>query len=271
MIRRLDGAERCRSEQVSGVQWGRGVRRRIGDRLNAPSASDPTDEPRPPVDTNAAVQWIGPVPSARGRERSLRARPARDFQAGKRYHVRVATAAEFLVESLELAEGERDDLAAQVPGVVEPPPSVSIENEAEIWRRAQVACESVAGVWPSQTQLVERFGRARGTISERMSISFEDGELDKKAVIRTFRTTALDGGTGPRRARAHNGGCAQVPRSDTGPQMTKQRLGPGRNCSVPPNSSTHESAKDCWIRCHIALEVRRLSMGSAAEAEGCRG
>jgi hypothetical protein len=47
-------------------------------------------------------------------------------------------------------------------------------------------------VWLSQAQLVELFGKAKGTISEHIKHIFEDGELDKKAVVRSFRTTALD-------------------------------------------------------------------------------
>ena len=48
-------------------------------------------------------------------------------------------------------------------------------------------------VWLSQAQLVELFGKAKGTISEHIKHIFEDEELDKKAVVRLFRTTALDG------------------------------------------------------------------------------
>jgi hypothetical protein len=48
-------------------------------------------------------------------------------------------------------------------------------------------------VWLSQAQLVELFGKAKGTISEHIKHIFEDVELDKKAVVRSFRTTALDG------------------------------------------------------------------------------
>jgi len=40
-------------------------------------------------------------------ERSRRSQRVRDFQAGKRYHVRVTAAAELRVEALDLAEGER--------------------------------------------------------------------------------------------------------------------------------------------------------------------
>jgi hypothetical protein len=48
-------------------------------------------------------------------------------------------------------------------------------------------------VWLSQAQLVEMFGKSKATISEHIKHIFEDEELDKKAVVRSFRTTALDG------------------------------------------------------------------------------
>src|SRR5260221_2221638 len=48
-------------------------------------------------------------------------------------------------------------------------------------------------VWLSQTQIADLFGKAKGTISEHIKHILEDGELDKKAVVRSFRTTALDG------------------------------------------------------------------------------
>jgi len=50
-------------------------------------------------------------------------------------------------------------------------------------------------VWLSQKQLTELFGKAKGTISEHIKHIFEDGELDEKAVVRFFRTTAGDGKT----------------------------------------------------------------------------
>ncbi len=48
-------------------------------------------------------------------------------------------------------------------------------------------------VWLSQKQMGELFGKSKKTISEHISNVFKDGELDKKAVVRNFRTTATDG------------------------------------------------------------------------------
>ena len=48
-------------------------------------------------------------------------------------------------------------------------------------------------VWLSQKQLVDLFGKAKGTISEHIKHIFEDKELDEKSVVRYFRTTAADG------------------------------------------------------------------------------
>ena len=48
-------------------------------------------------------------------------------------------------------------------------------------------------VWLSQAQICEVFGKAKSTISEHIKAIFEEGELDKKAVVRNYRTTANDG------------------------------------------------------------------------------
>ena len=48
-------------------------------------------------------------------------------------------------------------------------------------------------LWLSQKQLTELFGKAKGTISEHIKHFFEDGELVEEAVVRLFRTTAVDG------------------------------------------------------------------------------
>jgi hypothetical protein len=48
-------------------------------------------------------------------------------------------------------------------------------------------------VWVSQRQLTELFGKAKTTISDHIKHIFEDGELVENAVVRFFRTTALDG------------------------------------------------------------------------------
>jgi hypothetical protein len=48
-------------------------------------------------------------------------------------------------------------------------------------------------LWLNQTQLTERFGKAKGTVSEHIRHIFADGELDENSVVRFFRTTAADG------------------------------------------------------------------------------
>jgi len=48
-------------------------------------------------------------------------------------------------------------------------------------------------VWLSQAQMTELFSRNKRTISEHIRNVFKEGELQEKAVVRKFRTTALDG------------------------------------------------------------------------------
>lgn len=48
-------------------------------------------------------------------------------------------------------------------------------------------------IWLSQAQICEVFGKAKSTISEHIKAIFEEGELDKNAVVRNYRTTANDG------------------------------------------------------------------------------
>lgn len=48
-------------------------------------------------------------------------------------------------------------------------------------------------LWLSQAQICEVFGKAKSTISEHIKAIFEEGELDKDAVVRNYRTTASDG------------------------------------------------------------------------------
>ncbi len=48
-------------------------------------------------------------------------------------------------------------------------------------------------VWLTQDQIAMLFGKAKSTISEHIKHIFEEGELDEKAVVRKFRTTAADG------------------------------------------------------------------------------
>jgi putative addiction module component (TIGR02574 family) len=58
----------------------------------------------------------------------------------------MTSAAKLLADALELPEAEREDLAAQLLDSVEPPPGISIEDEAEIRRRARQARDGVAGI-----------------------------------------------------------------------------------------------------------------------------
>ena len=48
-------------------------------------------------------------------------------------------------------------------------------------------------VWLSQAQLCELFNKSKATISEHIKNVFEEGELDKKVVVRKFRTTTQHG------------------------------------------------------------------------------
>ena len=48
-------------------------------------------------------------------------------------------------------------------------------------------------LWLSQKQLGELFGKAKGTVSEHIKHIFEDGELDKEATVRFYRTVQMEG------------------------------------------------------------------------------
>lgn len=48
-------------------------------------------------------------------------------------------------------------------------------------------------LWLTQSQIVELYQSSKSNISEHIKHIFEDGELDEKAVVRKFRTTAADG------------------------------------------------------------------------------
>ena len=48
-------------------------------------------------------------------------------------------------------------------------------------------------LWLSQKQLGELFGKAKGTISEHIKHIFEDGELEKEATVRFYRTVQMEG------------------------------------------------------------------------------
>ena len=48
-------------------------------------------------------------------------------------------------------------------------------------------------LWLNQKQLTELFGKAKGTISEHIKHIFEDGELEREATVRFFRTVQPEG------------------------------------------------------------------------------
>jgi len=48
-------------------------------------------------------------------------------------------------------------------------------------------------VWLTQNQLTELYQTSKSNISEHIKHIFDEGELDKKSVVRKFRTTASDG------------------------------------------------------------------------------
>ena len=58
----------------------------------------------------------------------------------------MTAAAKLLADALALPEAEREDLAAQLLDSLEPPPGISIDDEAEIRRRAQQARDGVPGI-----------------------------------------------------------------------------------------------------------------------------
>lgn len=48
-------------------------------------------------------------------------------------------------------------------------------------------------VWLTQAQLVDLYQSSKANVSEHIKNIFDEGELDKKSVVRKFRTTASDG------------------------------------------------------------------------------
>lgn len=50
-------------------------------------------------------------------------------------------------------------------------------------------------VWLTQAQLCELFQKSKATVSEHLKNIFEEGELNEKAVVAKFATTAKDGRT----------------------------------------------------------------------------
>ena len=60
--------------------------------------------------------------------------------------------------------------------------------------RIQVRMEAET-VWLSLNQIVELYQRDKSVISRHIKNIFEDGELDRKAVVAEYATTASDGKT----------------------------------------------------------------------------
>ena len=58
-----------------------------------------------------------------------------------------------------------------------------IDQSEDGSRRIDVMLEAEA-LWLNQRQLTELFGKARGTVSEHIKHTFEDGELDENSVVR---------------------------------------------------------------------------------------
>ena len=48
-------------------------------------------------------------------------------------------------------------------------------------------------LWLTQAQMCELYQTSKSNVSEHIKHIFEEGELDKEAVVRNFRTTAADG------------------------------------------------------------------------------
>jgi putative addiction module component (TIGR02574 family) len=55
-------------------------------------------------------------------------------------------ATKLLAEAMQLPEDEREDLASALLDSVEPPPTISIEDEAELKRRADEARQGAPGL-----------------------------------------------------------------------------------------------------------------------------
>jgi hypothetical protein len=58
----------------------------------------------------------------------------------------MSAVAKLLADALVLSEAEREDLAAQLLDSLEPPPGISVEDEAEIRRRADEARAGAPGI-----------------------------------------------------------------------------------------------------------------------------
>lgn len=84
---------------------------------------------------------------------------------------------------------------SNVPAIQE----LSAENQEIVLFRTddeQVAVDVIFAeetVWLTQEQICQLYGKSKSTISEHIANVFSDGELEREAVVRNFRTTASDG------------------------------------------------------------------------------
>ncbi|NKQ41379.1 MAG: hypothetical protein HF962_07390, partial [Sulfurovum sp.] len=67
---------------------------------------------------------------------------------------------------------------------------IVIYEDGNVELRISVEGETI---WLNQSQMAELFAKSKKTISEHINNVFKEGELDKDAVVRKFRTTAADG------------------------------------------------------------------------------
>lgn len=84
----------------------------------------------------------------------------------------------FLKSLTELDEQQESEVIIYEGDGGEPKVSVRIEGET---------------AWLTQTQLIELYGSSKGNVSEHIKHIFEEGELDKEATVRKFRTVQIEG------------------------------------------------------------------------------
>jgi putative addiction module component (TIGR02574 family) len=58
----------------------------------------------------------------------------------------MSAAAKLLAEAMQLSEADREDLAAALLDSLEPPPGISVDDRAEIERRAEEARAGIPGI-----------------------------------------------------------------------------------------------------------------------------
>ena len=161
---------------------------------------------------------------------SREARRGRDFQPGKRYHVRVTAAAELTVEVLALAESER------------------ARGQAEHRRetaRSRLVCTSAS----------------RSTFA--LAADYAEGEPEtcSEAVPQALQRSA--------RTRYRIDVGARVRRKARSASHARPR-GRGPNCWVSANYSTRESGNDRSILRRVVLDMRPWSVGGRAQKDdGC--